>query len=139
MTRKALDDEEKRSRTMEIMRATFKPEFLNRIDDMIMFRSLTKEDIYRIIDIQMGLIQKRLAERKLTIGLTEKAKNYIAENGFSTIYGARPLKRALQKLILDNLALKILEGAFAEGDNIVVDMQDGNIEINRIGGRNEHN
>ena len=126
----ALDDEEKRSRTMEIMRATFKPEFLNRIDDMIMFRSLTKEDIYRIIDIQMGLIQKRLAERKLTVGLTEKAKSYIAENGFSPIYGARPLKRALQKLILDNLALKILEGAFAEGDNIVVDMQKGNIEIN---------
>ena len=104
--------------------------FLNRIDDTIMFRSLTKEDIYRIIDIQMVLIQKRLAERKLTIGLTEKAKNYIADNGFSPIYGARPLKRALQKLILDNLALKILEGAFAEGDNIVVDMQKGNIEIN---------
>ena len=75
----------------------------------------------------------------MTIGLTEKAKNYIADNGFIPIYGARPLKRALQKLILDNLALKILEGAFAEGDNIVVDMQDGNIEINRIGGRNEHN
>ncbi|HLA28543.1 MAG TPA: AAA family ATPase, partial [Syntrophales bacterium] len=139
----ALDDEEKRSRTMEIMRVTFKPEFLNRIDDMIMFRSLTREDIYRIIDIQMGLIQKRLAERKLTIGLTEKAKNYIADNGFSPIYGARPLKRALQKLILDNLALKILEGAFAEGDNIAVDMQDDGIVINNnndnIGGRNEHN
>ena len=135
----ALDDEEKLSRTMEIMRTTFKPEFLNRIDDTIMFRSLTKEDIYRIIDIQMVLIQKRLAERKLTIGLTEKAKNYIAENGFSTIYGARPLKRALQKLILDNLALKILEGAFTEGDKIVVDMQKGNIEINNTGGHNEHN
>jgi ATP-dependent Clp protease ATP-binding subunit ClpB len=125
----ALDDEEKQKLAMEAMRATFKPEFLNRIDDIIMFRSLTKGDISRIINIQMGLIQKRLAERKLSIELTESAKNYIADNGFSPIYGARPLKRALQKLILDNLALKILEGTFGEGDDIVVDMRDGNIDI----------
>ena len=126
-----LDDEERRSRTMEIMRTTFKPEFLNRIDDMIFFRSLSKEDIYRIIDIQMGLIEKRLVGRKLSIELTADAKNYIGDQGFSTIYGARPLKRVLQKLILDNLALKILEGNFTEGDHIVVDLQDGNIILRK--------
>ncbi|MCG6537193.1 MAG: AAA family ATPase, partial [Syntrophales bacterium LBB04] len=127
----ALDEEEKRTRTMDLLRATFKPEFLNRIDDMIIFQSLTKGDIYQIVKIQMELIQKRIAERKLSIELTENAKNYIADNGFSPIYGARPLKRALQKLILDGLALKILEGTFGEGDNIVVDMKDGNIVMRK--------
>ncbi|MDO9585118.1 MAG: AAA family ATPase, partial [Syntrophales bacterium] len=131
MQDQALSDEEKRIRTQDILRATFKPEFLNRIDDMITFRSLSKEDIYRIISIQMGLIQKRLAERKLTIELTESAKNYIADQGFSPIYGARPLKRALQKLILDSLALRILEGAFKEDDHIVADVQDGNILLRK--------
>jgi len=127
----ALDDEEKRSRTMEIMRATFKPEFLNRIDDTIMFRALDKQDIYRIIDIQMQLIQRRLAEKKLTIELTEGAKHYIADQGFSLVYGARPLKRVLQKMVLDNLALQILEGSFQEGDNIVVDFQEGNVILKK--------
>ena len=86
---------------MEALRATFKPEFLNRIDDIIIFRSLTMEDIERIIDIQLGLIRKRLQERKLTLELTEGAKNYIAQEGYSPVYGARPLKRVLQKQILD--------------------------------------
>ena len=126
-----LTDEEKSSRTMEVMRATFKPEFLNRIDDIIIFHSLSMEDITKIVNIQMSLIQKRLAERKLTIELTEKAKNYIAEHGFSPVYGARPLKRTLQKLILDNLALHLLEGKFGEGDKIVVDLQEGNIILRK--------
>ncbi len=127
----SLSEEEKRQRTMEIMRTTFRPEFLNRIDDIIMFRALAKGDIYRIIDIQMGLIQKRLAERKLTIELTEAAKHYIADEGFSLVYGARPLKRVLQKVILDNLALQILEGNFTEGDKIIVDFQGGSIMLRK--------
>ena len=126
-----LDDEERRSRTMELMRTTFKPEFLNRIDDMIFFRALGKEDIYRIIGIQMGLIEKRLALRKLSIELTPEAKNYIGDQGFSAIYGARPLKRVLQKLVLDSLAMKILEGTFGEGDHVVVDLQDGSILLRK--------
>ena len=115
------------NRTMEALRATFKPEFLNRIDDIIIFRSLTMEDIERIIDIQLGLIRKRLQERKLTLELTESAKNYIAQEGYSPVYGARPLKRVLQKQILDILAMQILEGGFAEGDHIVIDHEDGRI------------
>ena len=106
---------------MEALRATFKPEFLNRIDDIIMFRALAMEDIERIIDIQLELIRKRLQERKLTLELTEAANKYIAQEGYSPVYGARPLKRVLQKQILDLLAMKILEGEFAEGDRIVID------------------
>jgi len=120
----SLSDEERRARTMEALRSTFKPEFLNRIDDIVTFRSLTIEDIDRIIDIQIGLIQKRLKDRKLTIELTEKAKNYIARTGYSPVYGARPLKRALQKMLLDNLAMGLLEGKFAEGEHIIVDARD---------------
>ncbi|MDD5711741.1 MAG: ATP-dependent chaperone ClpB [Smithellaceae bacterium] len=117
-----LDEEEKNTHAMEALRATFKPEFLNRIDDIITFRALTMEDIDQIIDIQLELIGKRIAERKLSMDLTEKAKKYIAEMGYSPIYGARPLKRALQKLLLDSLSLKILDGTFAEGDHILVDV-----------------
>jgi len=120
----ALSDEEKRMRTMDLLRSTFRPEFLNRIDDIVTFRSLTVHDIDRIIDIQIELIQKRLKERKLTLELTENAKKYIAKTGYSPVYGARPLKRALQKLLLDNLSLKILEGTFTEGNHIIVDSTD---------------
>jgi ATP-dependent Clp protease ATP-binding subunit ClpB len=111
-------------RTMDLLRSTFRPEFLNRIDDIVTFRSLTVHDIDRIIDIQIALIQKRLKERKLTLELTEKAKKYIAKTGYSPVYGARPLKRSLQKLLLDNLSLKILEGTFTEGNHIIVDSTD---------------
>jgi ATP-dependent Clp protease ATP-binding subunit ClpB len=120
----SLSEEDRRARTLDSLRATFRPEFLNRIDDTIIFRSLTIGDIDRIIDIQIGLIQKRLKERKLTLELTENAKNYIAKSGYSPVYGARPLKRTLQKLLLDNLALRMLEGTFAEGDHIIVDAKD---------------
>jgi ATP-dependent Clp protease ATP-binding subunit ClpB len=117
-----LTEEEKKNRSMEALRATFKPEFLNRIDDTIMFSALKLEDIYKIVDIQIALIGKRLNERKLSVELTEKAKNYIAEQGYSPVYGARPLKRSLQKLILDPLAMEILAGKFAEGDKIFIDL-----------------
>ncbi|HAJ27023.1 MAG TPA: type VI secretion system ATPase TssH, partial [Syntrophus sp. (in: bacteria)] len=117
-----LSAEEKSLRTMEALRATFKPEFLNRIDDIIIFRALTIEDIEKIVNIQVLLIQKRLAERKLTLELTDRAKDYIARTGYSPAYGARPLKRLLQKLILDPLAMKILAGTFVDGDVIIVDL-----------------
>ena len=119
-----LTGEEKQMRTMDALRSTFKPEFLNRIDDIIIFRQLTIEDIDRIIEIQIGLIQGRLTERGLTLELTEKAKDYIARSGYSPVYGARPLKRALQKMLLDALALRLLDGTFTEGDRIVADLDD---------------
>lgn len=127
----SLDDEERQNRSMETLRATFKPEFLNRIDDIIMFHALALEDLYRIVDIQLGLIDKRLKERKLSIELTDAAKKYIAEQGYSPVYGARPLKRSLQKLILDPLALDILGGKFSEGDHIVIGVSKGTITFNK--------
>ncbi len=122
-----LAEEDRRERTLEALRQTFKPEFLNRIDDTIIFRSLTMEDIERIIEIQLGLIRKRLEERKLSLELTEGAKQYIARAGYSPVYGARPLKRVLQKQILDPLALNLLDGSFVEGDGIVIDQKDGHM------------
>ena len=117
------DEVTRRERMLEALRAAFKPEFLNRIDDIVIFRSLTLADIDRIIDIQMGLIEKRLAERKLSLQLTATAKNYIAEAGYSPVYGARPLKRVLQKLVLDRLAMDLLESSWREGDRITVDVE----------------
>jgi ATP-dependent Clp protease ATP-binding subunit ClpB len=116
---------------MEALRATFKPEFLNRIDDIIMFHGLTLADINRIVGIQLGLIDKRLKERKLSIELTDAAKKYIAEHGYSPVYGARPLKRSLQKLVLDPLALDILAGKFAEGEHIVIGVTKGEITFSK--------
>jgi ATP-dependent Clp protease ATP-binding subunit ClpB len=123
----SLAEERRREMTMEALRQTFKPEFLNRIDDIIMFRALAMADIERIIDIQLGLIRKRLQERKHSLELTEEAKQYIAQEGYSPVYGARPLKRVLQKQILDPLALQLLEGTYAEGDAILISLADGRI------------
>ena len=117
-----LDDEDKQNRSMEALRATFKPEFLNRIDDIITFHSLTLEDINKIVDIQLGLIDKRLKDRKLSIELTDEAKKYIASVSYSPVYGARPLKRSLQKIVLDPLSLEILAGKFVEGDHIIISL-----------------
>lgn len=120
----SMGEEERRIRILDALRNAFRPEFLNRIDDIIIFRSLTMSDIDRIINIQIGQLQKRLQEKQLTIELTEKAKQYISRVGYSPTYGARPLRRTLQKLVQDVLAIKLLEGAFSEGDHIVVDIDD---------------
>jgi ATP-dependent Clp protease ATP-binding subunit ClpB len=117
----SIGEEDRRDRTLEALRATFKPEFLNRIDEMITFRALTVEDIDRIVDIQVANLRKRLAERRITIDLTDGAKEYLAREGYSPVYGARPLKRAIQKYLENELALRILEGDFQEGDRVVVD------------------
>jgi ATP-dependent Clp protease ATP-binding subunit ClpB len=125
----AIDDEEKRARTMEMLRAGFKPEFLNRIDDIITFRALNMDDIDRILDLQLSLIQKRLSERRITLTLTDKAKKYMVKIAYSPIYGARPLKRALQKMILDDLSMLILEGTFADGDSVRVDLSKNGVLV----------
>ncbi len=129
MQDQTLSEEERRTRTLEILRASFKPEFLNRIDDIITFRALTVDDLDHIVDIQLGFIQKRLLDRKITLTLTDKAKKYIVKVAYSPVYGARPLKRALQKMILDDLSMLLLEGKFIDGDNIRVDLSK-NSELN---------
>lgn len=118
----ARDYEEMRRRVLEALRAHFKPEFLNRIDDIVIFHALTKENIKDIVEIQLRNLRKRLSQKKITIHLSEKAKEVLAVEGFDPVYGARPLKRAIQRLIQDPLALKILNGEFKEGDLIEVDV-----------------
>ncbi|MFH0812630.1 MAG: ATP-dependent chaperone ClpB [Pseudomonadota bacterium] len=116
------DQETMKRRVMEVVRNSFKPEFLNRIDEIIIFNNLDREEIKKIVDIQMNYLKARLQERKLGIELTDGAKDLLCEWGYDPAYGARPLKRAIQKYIQDPLALKILGGEFVEGDTIVVDM-----------------
>jgi ATP-dependent Clp protease ATP-binding subunit ClpB len=105
----------------EILHRQFRPEFLNRIDETIIFHGLAKEDLAKIVDIQVALLTKRLAERKFTISLTDAAKDFLIEVGYDPAFGARPLKRAIQRYIQDHLAMHILEGKFGEGDSIVID------------------
>jgi ATP-dependent Clp protease ATP-binding subunit ClpB len=132
-----MSEEERRIKTLETLRSLFRPEFLNRIDDIIFFRSLTIADIDNIINIQISQLQRRLAGRSLTIELTENAKKYISKAGYSPVYGARPLKRAIQKIIEDNLAMKILDGTLAEGDHIFVDVNSAGEVVIAKGERQE--
>ncbi|MFA6900519.1 MAG: ATP-dependent chaperone ClpB [Desulfurivibrionaceae bacterium] len=104
-----------------ILHAQFRPEFLNRIDEIIIFHSLGREHLARIIDIQVALLTQRLAEQKYSVTLTEAAKEYLIEVGYDPSFGARPLKRAIQRYVQDGLAMKILDGTFVEGDTIIVD------------------
>jgi ATP-dependent Clp protease ATP-binding subunit ClpB len=116
-----LNDSEMRSRVTDTLRAQFRPEFLNRIDEIIIFNSLGAEQIKQIVGIQLEYLKKRLADRKIEIDVTDKAKEEIAIEGFDPTYGARPLKRTIQKRIQDPLAIRILEGGFRDGDRIRID------------------
>jgi ATP-dependent Clp protease ATP-binding subunit ClpB len=113
--------QEMQQRVMEELHRQFRPEFLNRVDDIIIFHNLNIGNIKRIIDIQLSRFKKRLEERNISIDLTDKAKGLLSKLGYDPIYGARPLKRAIQKNIQDPLALKMLQGEFKEGDKVVVD------------------
>ncbi len=114
------DYNEMQTRVMEAVRGTFKPEFLNRIDEIIIFHALGRTQIENIIEIQLDLLNKRLEDKKLRLALDTSAKQLLIEQGFDPVYGARPLKRAIQRMIQNPLAMKILEGEFAEGDRIKV-------------------
>jgi ATP-dependent Clp protease ATP-binding subunit ClpB len=116
------DYEEMRRRVMEAVKAHFKPEFLNRIDELVIFHSLGLAEIKEIVEIQTKKLEKRLLERRIVLKMTEKAKEFLAKEGFDPAYGARPLKRVIQKEIQDRLAIRILEGKFKEGDTVTVDM-----------------
>ena len=116
------DYKEMRKKVDEVLHLQFKPEFLNRIDEIIIFNRLQKEDIRKIIDIQLQSITKRLAERKISIELTDKAKDFIADKGYEPAFGARPLKRALQTYLLNPLSVELIAGKFPEGSKIKVDL-----------------
>jgi ATP-dependent Clp protease ATP-binding subunit ClpB len=120
-------DEEIREQIEEVLAATFKPEFLNRIDDTVIFHRLSKQDIGRIVELQVSQLVGRVAERGIEIELSEDARTLLGNLGYDPTYGARPLKRTIQKQLVDKLALKILEGEFGEGDRIRVEAADGEL------------
>ena len=123
-----LDDansEQREARVMDALRGHFRPEFLNRVDETIIFDRLDDIDLAQIVGIQLVRLQKRLAEQKLTLVLTDAAKLHIGREGYDPVYGARPLKRCIQRELLDPLALDILDGKFLEGETITVDEKDG--------------
>lgn len=116
-------EEDMREKVMDLVHKSFKPEFLNRLDEIIIFHSLKLPEIIKIVDIQVGILSKRLSERKITINLTQKARDFVAKAGYDPQFGARPIKRTIQHRILDPLAMKILNKEFAEGDNVEVDVK----------------
>jgi ATP-dependent Clp protease ATP-binding subunit ClpB len=109
---------------MDALRQHFRPEFLNRIDDIIIFDRLTEEELKKIVEIQLKRLVRRLENQKITLELSDAAKAFVAGHGYDPVYGARPLKRAIQKYILDPLSMDILEGKFGEGQRIKVDRDD---------------
>jgi ATP-dependent Clp protease ATP-binding subunit ClpB len=115
-----------RSMVMEALKESFKPEFLNRIDETIIYHPLEVAQIREIAAIQLRVLAKRVAEKNLTLDVTDRAAEYIATQGYDPAYGARPLKRTIQRLIQDPLALLLLAGKFADGDSVHVDLaEDG--------------
>jgi len=116
-----------RKRVMDALRGQFRPEFLNRVDEIVIFKNLVTQQLMEIVEKETKILAKRLLERKITLELSDNAKSLIAKEGFDPVYGARPIKRTIQRLIIDPLAQKVLSGEFKEGDTVFVDTQDGKI------------
>jgi ATP-dependent Clp protease ATP-binding subunit ClpB len=120
-------------RSLEELRERFRPEFLNRIDEVVVFEPLTREQLTEIVELQLRRLRERLAERGVELELTDDAKAVIAEAGWDPAYGARPLKRAIQRLLENPLALELLECRFSEGDTVRVDVgDDGELLFERV-------
>jgi ATP-dependent Clp protease ATP-binding subunit ClpB len=119
--------EQREARVMEALRSHFRPEFLNRVDEVIIFDRLSDEDLTHIVEIQLGRLFKRLEAQKLSLTLTDAAKKQLARDGYDPIYGARPLKRAIQRELLDPLSRELLAGNYPQGSHITADEADGKI------------
>jgi ATP-dependent Clp protease ATP-binding subunit ClpB len=115
-----LPDETVEDRVMTVVRNHFRPEFLNRVDDIVVFSRLTREDLRQIVDIQFDILSKRLASRRIELRLSDDAATWLAEHGYDASFGARPLKRLMQTEIADKLALELLAGRFSDGDTVDV-------------------
>ncbi|MFY9615381.1 MAG: ATP-dependent chaperone ClpB [Candidatus Dormiibacterota bacterium] len=129
------DEAAMRGAVMGALREAFRPEFLNRVDDVIIFHPLSKEQLRQIVEIQLRGLKARLAERNLDLEVTAAAADKLAEEGFDPVYGARPLKRTIQRLVQDPLAIRILNGEFLDGDTIIVDVKDGELLLKRKAGK----
>ncbi|MDC4206828.1 MAG: AAA family ATPase [Candidatus Manganitrophus sp.] len=126
------NEREMRNEVLRILRTAFKPEFLNRVDDIIIFHPLQREHLEKIIDIQLKRLQERLASKRITLSLAPSAKQYLAREGYDPVFGARPLKRVIQRDILNALSVKLLEGALKDGDHIEVDVADDKIVFRTV-------
>jgi ATP-dependent Clp protease ATP-binding subunit ClpB len=114
---------------MDALRDHFRPEFLNRLDEIIIFHALSREEMRTIIDIQLRGLAKRLEDRKIRIELTDRAKDLLIAEGYDPTYGARPLKRTIQRSVLDPLAMRVLNGEFGEGDTVRIDATGGELHF----------
>ena len=123
---------EEHKRIEDALKQTFRPEFINRIDEIIIFEQLSREDVVNIVDLQMKEVSARLSEHGLQIQLTERAKEWLANQGFDEDFGARPLKRALQRYVESPLSVKLLKGTFNDGDYILIDEEDGELTFQRL-------
>jgi ATP-dependent Clp protease ATP-binding subunit ClpC len=130
--RKSQEDSHRKSVIENALKKTFAPEFLNRIDDVIVFNALDKEHINKIIDIELDKLYKRISDIGYTLTLSEKAKDFIADKGFDQQYGARPLNRAIQKYVEDSLAEEIINGKLEEGDTILMELNEDKKELEII-------
>ena len=124
-----LDEAAMRARVMEAMRQHFRPEFLNRVDDIVIFHRLGREQLREIAGIQLNRVRGLLAKRGVTLSLTETATDLLIEEGYDPVYGARPLKRVLQRRIIDPLAIRVIQGDVREGDHVVVEVVDGELDF----------
>ena len=124
-------DDAMRREVERALRAHFRPEFINRVDEIIIFRALGRPELVAIVDIQLRQLARRLEDRNVTLELTAAAKTLLAEEGFDPLFGARPLRRTIQRQLLDPLALEILDGTFGAGDRVTADVRDGALAFTR--------
>ncbi|MBF6613605.1 MAG: AAA family ATPase, partial [Chloroflexi bacterium] len=123
----ATEDDTMRHRVTEALRGHFRPEFLNRIDEVVIFKQLTRAELRHIVDLQLNRVRARLEERHITLDVTPEAMDLLGNEGFDPVYGARPLKRVIQRHLLDRLALELIDGSVKDGDTVVADAKEGGI------------
>ncbi len=121
------NEDEMRAKVMEVLQASFRPELLNRIDEIVVFKPLSRKQLAEVVDIQLQSVAKRLQERQIDLKLTESARELLANKGYDPVYGARPLKRVIQKEVLDPLSLKVIKGEVHDGETITVDNDSGHL------------
>ena len=124
-----LDEEKRRESVMAMVRASFKPEFLNRLDEIVLFDALTRDDLAHIVDLQLALLEKRLAVRRISIEVTDAARDWLSLTGYDPAYGARPLRRLIQTAIGDPLAKKLIAGEVTDGGSVTVDVGDDGLVL----------
>jgi ATP-dependent Clp protease ATP-binding subunit ClpB len=121
------NEDEMRAKVMEVLQASFRPELLNRIDEIVVFKPLSRKQLAEVVDIQLQSVARRLQERQIDLKLTESARELLANKGYDPVYGARPLKRVIQKDVLDPLSIKVIKGEVQDGETVTVDNDGGKL------------